>query len=64
MGKAKSHTAAGQRTRYILIFNNQGLDSVSLDFSFDGRVYAANLIKKPDYVTAAGKKLKVALIKF
>ena len=58
--KAKSHTAAGQRTRYILIFNNQDLDSVSLDFSFDGRVYAANLIKKPDYVTAAGKKLKVA----
>ena len=36
------------------------MDSVSLDFSFDGRVYAANLIKKPDYVTAAGKKLKVA----
>lgn len=59
--KSKSHTKVGQRTRYVVIFNDQNLNQVSLDFNFDGNVYTRYLIKKPEFVSTSGKKIKVKL---
>lgn len=58
--KPKSHTKAGGRTRYFLIFNDKKLNNVSLNFNFNHTVYKKYLKSgSDDFVKTNGKKLKM-----
>lgn len=62
--KEEGHTKAKSRTRNIIVFNEDGMDSVDLEFQFDDYLKNEFLKAEGDLNTrTSGKKIKVSINK-
>lgn len=60
--RPQGNSKSGQRTRNIIIFNNNKLDSIKLEFKFDGHTKKEYIITDKTVVAyASGKKVEVTL---